>query len=158
MTVRVFKSGAFSAFGHNHEIAAPIAAGSVDSAAQRVELRIDARALRVRDPDVSEKDRAEIQKTMLGPDVLDVQRYPEIIFRSNAVESQGSGSWKIRGTLTLRGATRPVIVEATEKAGHYVGASLLMQTDFGIKPIRIAGGTVKVKDQVKIGFDIQLTR
>src|SRR2546426_9565205 len=69
MTVRVYRTGVFSALGHDHEIAAPIAGGSVDAAAHRVELRIDARALRVRDADASEKDRSEIQKTMLGPEV-----------------------------------------------------------------------------------------
>src|SRR5712691_3188894 len=49
MTVRVYKAGVFSAFGHDHEIAAPIAGGSADTAAHRVELRAVASALRVRD-------------------------------------------------------------------------------------------------------------
>ena len=156
MRVRVYRSGVFSALGHDHEIVAPIAAGSVDTNAQRVELRIDAKALRVRDADISEKDRAEIQKTMLGPEVLDVERNPEITFRSTAAGPQGSGSWSVRGNLTLHGATRPVAVVVSEKAGHYVGNALLKQTDFGIKPIRVAGGAVKVKDQARIEFDIQL--
>jgi len=30
----------------------------------------------------------------------------------------------------------------------------LKQTDFGIKPVTIAGGTVKVKDELTIEFDI----
>jgi hypothetical protein len=30
----------------------------------------------------------------------------------------------------------------------------LKQSAFGIEPIRIAGGTVKVKDEVKVEFDI----
>src|ERR687888_616416 len=71
MTVHVYKSGVFSAFGHNHEIAAPIAEGSFDEEKPAVELRVDARQLRVLDKDVSAKDRAEIQETMLGPKVLD---------------------------------------------------------------------------------------
>jgi polyisoprenoid-binding protein YceI len=158
MTVRVYKSGAFSAFGHDHEIAAPIASGSVDTAAQRVELRVAAAALRVRDPKASEKDRDEIQKTMLGPDVLDVERNREIVFQSTAVEAAGPGSWSVRGNLTLHGQTRPVTVEVSEKAGHYVGNSLLRQTEFGIKPTRIAGGTIKVKDEVRIEFDIRLAQ
>ena len=47
--------------------------------------------MRVRDAKVSDKDRAEIQKTMLGPEVLDVERYPEIVFRSTAAEKAASG-------------------------------------------------------------------
>jgi polyisoprenoid-binding protein YceI len=165
MTVRVYRTGVFSALGHDHEIAAPIAGGTVDTAARRVELHVNAAALRVRDADASEKDRSEIQKTMLGPEVLDTERHPEIVFRSTAAEPAGSGSrpagsgsWKLRGTLTLRGSERPVAVEVSEMAGHYVGHALLKQTDFGIKPVRVAGGTVRVKDEVRIEFDIQLAR
>src|SRR4051795_13591284 len=60
MTIRVSKSGLFSAFGHNHQISAPVAGGTVDLGARRAELRVDAKALRVRDQDVTEKDRAAI--------------------------------------------------------------------------------------------------
>jgi hypothetical protein len=34
----------------------------------------------------------------------------------------------------------------------------LKQRDFGITPVSVAGGTVKVKDQVKIEFDIATGR
>jgi len=158
MTVRVYKAGVLSAFGHDHEITAPIAAGKADPTAPRVELRVQAAALRVRDAKASEKDRAEIQKTMLGPEVLDADRHAEIVFRSTAVEPAGAGAWTVRGTLALHGETRPIAVEVREKEGHYVGSALLKQTDFGIKPVRVAGGTVKVKDQIRIEFDIQLAR
>ena len=30
------------------------------------------------------------------------------------------------------------------------------QSDFGIKPVRVAGGTVKVKDELETEFDIFL--
>jgi hypothetical protein len=45
-----------------------------------------------------------------------------------------------------------------EKAGHYVGSALIKLTEFGIKPVKVAGGTVKVKDEVRIEFDIQLAQ
>jgi hypothetical protein len=52
ITVRVYKTGLFSAFGHNHEIQAPIQSGEVkDSGSPSVELRVDARKLRVLDPE-----------------------------------------------------------------------------------------------------------
>ena len=35
----------------------------------------------MRDPKVSDKDGAEIQTTMLGPEVLDSGRFPEIVGR-----------------------------------------------------------------------------
>jgi polyisoprenoid-binding protein YceI len=158
MTVRVYKAGVFSAMGHEHEIAAPITDGVVDSAAHRVELHIKAGSLRVHDPNTSERDRDEIQKTMLGSDVLDVEDYTEIVFRSTAIEPAGSASWKVRGDLTLHGQTRPITVEIRESSGHYVGASRLKQTEFGMKPVKVAGGTIQVKDEVRVEFDIQLAR
>src|ERR1700727_1239865 len=67
MTIHVGKTGAFSGFGHEHEVRAPIRSGTVDTGAHSaVEMHVDARALRVIDQDASENDRAEVQKTMLG--------------------------------------------------------------------------------------------
>jgi len=158
MTVHVYRTGALSAFGHDHEISAPITGGSVDIAAHKVDLHVDAKALRVQDAAVSEKDRSEIQTTMLGPEVLDVARYPEIVFRSSSIEPAGEGAWKIIGNLILHGMPQPVTLDVLEKAGQFTGHALLKQTDFGIKPVKAGGGTVKVKDEVRIDFDVRLAR
>jgi polyisoprenoid-binding protein YceI len=155
--VRVFKTGFFSAFAHNHEIGAPITHGVIDTAEHAsVEMSVDARKLRVDDPEVSEKDRSDIQKTMLGPEVLDSERFPEINFKSTAVEPNGADRWTVRGDLTLHGQTRPVAVDVSYRAGHYTGQATLKQTEFGMKPVSVAGGTVKVKDVVRVEFDIQV--
>ena len=37
---------------------------------------------------------------------------------------------------------------------RYRGEVLIKQRDFGIEPIRVAGGTVKVKDELKVQFEI----
>jgi polyisoprenoid-binding protein YceI len=155
MTVRVYKAGALSVLGHDHEIAAPIAGGTADT--HHVELRVRAGALRVRDAKGSDKDHEKIQQTMAGPDVLDVARHPDIVFKSSAVEKVNEGSWRVRGNLSLHGETRPVAVEVSEKEGHYVGHSLLSLAEFGIKPVKVAGGTVRVKDEIRIEFNIVLT-
>ncbi len=156
MTVRVFKSGLFSAFGHNHVIRAPIAQGTFDEGPglPSVELQVDARQLQALDPELSAKDRAEVQQTMLGPSVLDSARFPEIRFRSLTIEKAGEGKWRVHGELTLRGQTRPVLVEVTGAQGHYSGSAKVRQTDFGIKPVSAAGGAIKVKDEVRVEFEI----
>ena len=60
ITVHVFKAGFFSAFGHNHEVRAPISAGSIgQGSSPSVELTIDTRKMLVVDADVSDKDRAD---------------------------------------------------------------------------------------------------
>jgi polyisoprenoid-binding protein YceI len=155
LTIHVGKTGAFSGLGHEHEVSAPIHSGTADTGSHpAVEVRVDARALRVIDKDESEKDRAEVQKTMLGPEVLDSDRYQEIVFKSTVAEPAGQGRWTLRGNLTLRGQTRPVTVQVTLKDGRYTGETTVKQTDFGIKPPGIAG--IRAKDEVKIEFDVRL--
>ena len=159
ITVRVYKSGFLSAFGHDHEIQAPIESGEVKGAdSPSVELRVAAHKLEVLDPEASEKTRAQIQETMEADKVLDVTRFPEIRFQSTAVEAKGSDHWIVRGTLALHGKERPVAVDVTLKGEHYRGSATLRQTEFGITPVTVAGGTVKVKDEVKIEFEIALVK
>ncbi len=156
LRIRVFKSGLFSAFAHNHEIDAPIAQGAVELSEQpSVALHVDARKLRVLDPDLSPGKRAEVQRTM-DSEVLDSSRFPEILFQSSAVERIAADHWTVRGNLTLHGQTRPIVMDAALRGGHYRGSATLKQRDFGITPVSIAGGTVKVKNEIKIEFDIVL--
>lgn len=153
MTVRVYKAGLLSFAGHDHEIRAPLAEGQVDDS-RAVSLRVEAKQLQVMDQEISAKDRAEIQHTMLGPEVLDSQQFPEIRFRSTAVAAAGPDQWTVHGELTLHGQTHPIALKATGDAGHYRGSVLLKQKDFGIKPYSAAGGTIKVKNEVEIVFEI----
>lgn len=156
--VHVSKAGVLSAFGHDHEIAAPITSGTVDAGAKRVEIHINATSMKVVDPGGSDKDRAEIQSTMLGPDVLDANQYREIVFRSTAAEGQSEGKWRVTGDLTLHGQSRPVVLEVADEGGHYAGTARIRQTEFAMKPVKVAGGTVRVKDEVQIEFDIRLSK
>lgn len=154
LTVRVYKTGLFSAFAHDHEIRAPIQNGVIDEDKNEVEFTVDARTLKVLDPEASEKDRAEIQSTMLGPKVLDSEKFPEIRFRSTSVGEGGDDKWIVRGDLTLHGQTHPVKVDVAGRDGHYLGSARLSQKDFGISPVSIAGGSIKVKDEVLVEFEI----
>jgi polyisoprenoid-binding protein YceI len=144
LTIHVGKTGAFSGLGHEHEVRAPIHSGTADTGSHpAVEIHVDARALRVIDKDDSEKDRAEVQKMMLGPEVLDSEHHQEIVFKSIAAESTGQGRWTLRGNLTLHGQTRPVTVHVTLKDGRYTGEAIVKQTDFGIRPPGKAGVRAK---------------
>ncbi len=154
ITVRVFKAGVFSAFGHEHEISAPIQQGSFTENPASVEITVDARRMRVMDKGISEKDRADIQQTMLGPKVLDSEKFPTIRFRSTRVELLGEGKWSLLGDLTIHGETRPVKVRVEGANGRYHGTAELKQKDFGITPVTVGGGAVKVKNELRIEFDI----
>ena len=153
--VNVSRSGLLSAFGHDHRITAPISSGSVRSeGGPRTEIAFDARALRVADGNLSDADRQKVQATLEGPEVLDAARYPEILFRSTGIESAGAGHWSVSGTLALHGETRPVRAEVTLSDRRYRGSAAFKLTDFGIQPPVVAGGTVRVRDEVRIVFDV----
>ena len=155
ITVHVFKSGLFRAFADNHVIQAPVTDGSLDDGATpQVQLVVDAQRMRVLDPGLSPGDREQVQTRMLGPEVLDARRFPQIRFQSMTVERLSTNSWLVRGELTLHGQTHVLTVKVALEQGRYNGSTLFKQTDFGMRPISIAGGTVRVKDEVKIGFDI----
>jgi polyisoprenoid-binding protein YceI len=68
-----------------------------------VEVTIDAASI-----DTAEARRDE---HLRGADFLDVERYPEITFRSTSVKPGRRGRWHVTGDLTLRGVTRPVTLD-----------------------------------------------
>jgi hypothetical protein len=157
LIVHAFKSGLFSGFADNHEINAPITEGSVDENTPGVNFVIESRTMKVLDPQMSADKRRQIQDRMLGPEVLDVERFPKITFESTRVERAGQGQFVVEGRLSLHGVTRPVSVKVRDENGRFLGTCTLKQRDYGIEPISIVGGTVKVKDELKIDFDIRAT-
>jgi polyisoprenoid-binding protein YceI len=56
--------------------------------------------------------------------------------------------------LALHGVTKSVVLTVKRVGDSYTARTTLKQTDFGIKPISVGGGMIKVKDQVEIDFTI----
>jgi polyisoprenoid-binding protein YceI len=154
--IHVGKSGLFSAAGHEHWVAAPIAEGNIaETEPQHIWFRVEAGKMKVEDdPKVSPADQAQVQETMQTK-VLDSADYPEISFRSTSIEKNNDG-WLVQGDLTLRGQTHSLSAVVHKSQNAYVGRCQIKQTDFGIKPITVAGGTVKVKDELQVEFSIML--
>lgn len=164
-TIRAFATGLFSSFGHNPTLAVRDFSGEAQFAADTLEgasltLKIKADSLSVQD-NVSDKDRREIERTM-NQQVLETAKYPEIVFKTTGVTSSKSGdgqfSVNLTGELTMHGVTnkQPVsaqiaIIGNTLRA-H--GEFSVLQTSYGIKPVSIGGGAVKLKDELKCSFDI----
>jgi polyisoprenoid-binding protein YceI len=112
--------------------------------------------MRVLDPRLSAGKRANVQSNMLGPQVLDAAKYPRIEFRSTSIENRANGVLHVDGNLELHGQTRPISFDAAPgENGAFTGSANVRQTDFGITPIRIAGGAVSVRDDVRVEFTIQ---
>jgi polyisoprenoid-binding protein YceI len=165
-TVQAFAEGLFSAFGHDPVIAIRDFTGEIKCAPDTlnggvVRMTVRAASLAASD-DVKEKDRAEID-SMMHADVLETERYPEIVFESTNVSASrlGQGRYRARviGNLGLHGATQNNLwihaeVKTSEDALRAKGEFTLKQTDYGIKPVKVAGGTLKVKNELKFSFDI----
>jgi polyisoprenoid-binding protein YceI len=164
-TVRAFAAGFLSGLGHNPVIAIREFSGEVNFASadlikSSVGMTIQAVSFEVQN-DVSEKDRAEISRTM-NDQVLEVKRFPEIAFESRQVSGMQLGEslyvLKIEGDLLLHGVTRPTSISANVAPAHdklrAYGEFSIKQLDFRIKPVSVAGGALKVKDEIKLSFDI----
>ena len=150
-TIHVGKTGLFSFAVHEHKVRSPITDGAIDETGEgHIWLRIDARALTV----LPEKDQAEVQTTM-QTQVLESDRFPEIRFASTKVHRVAADRWKVEGNLTLHGQTHPATAEVNRAGNNYEGKSSIKQTDFGIQPVSVAGGTVKVKNELTIEFWIK---
>jgi polyisoprenoid-binding protein YceI len=150
-TIHVGKAGLFSMAGHEHRVAAIINQGVLDDSGEgHISLRIDAHKLIV----LPEKDQPEVQTTMQTK-VLESDRFPEIRFDSTTVQKLAADRWKVEGNLTLHGQTHPVIAEVHRNGNRYEGRSTIKQTDFGIQPVSVGGGAVKVKNELGVEFSIQ---
>jgi len=155
ISIHVGKAGLFSAAGHEHWVDAPIASGTMsETAPAHVEFTVEAARMIVRaDAKVDANTYAQIQKDMEEM-TLAIKTYPVITFRSSRVEKLGEGQWKVAGDLSLHGVTRQVQLMVTRTGGAFTAHTVLKQTDFGIKPVSIGGGVVKVKNELEIDFQI----
>jgi len=157
VTVRTSTVAAAGALSNDHVVQAPLSEGTFDEAIPHLQIVIDARRLRVVDPGRSAKDRQDVLARMLGPDVLDVKRYQWITFHSITIERDPKGGWLVNGELELHGNIRALPVRVVRENGRYKGSVTVRQSDYGIVPLSLAGGAVKVKDEVTIDFDILVT-
>jgi polyisoprenoid-binding protein YceI len=164
-TVRAFAGGMLSAMGHNPTMAIRNFTGEVtfdaaDPEKGTLHMQVRADSLQVTD-DIKSKDRTEMESTM-KQHVLQSAKYPNITFDAavaSAIQlSEGRYYVTLNGTLSLRGATglAPVRVQVS-LLGDMLRASgdfSILQTDYDIPLVSVAGGALKLKDELKFSFDI----
>jgi len=164
-TVQVFSGGLLSAFGHNPTIAISNFVGEAQVNPDDVEhsslrITVKAESLTVKD-NVADKDRREMERAM-HEEILETASYPEIIYECTNISAtkagEGQYSVTLTGDLTLHGVTRshmvPARVALTEDSLRAFGTFTLMQTDYDLKLASVAGGALKVKDELKFSFNI----
>ncbi len=164
-TVQAFADGLLSVFGHNPTLAICGFGGDAHFAPDATEaasllILVQAASLAVIGK-VSDKDRAEIERAT-REEVLETTRHPEIVFVSTSVAANqtGEGAYhvKLAGDLSLHGVTRRQLIDAdvtiSDGSLRAQGEFPLRQADYNIKTVSVGGGMLKVKDELKLSFDI----
>lgn len=171
VAIHVGKAGALSfVAGHTHEITGRIERGTIDfdpgdPSRSHVHLAILATSLAVSSANEPPADVAKVQETMDSDRVLDVNRYPEVVFDSTSITVSARHSSDVdlivAGQLSIHGVTHPtsVRVHATIEDQNVTasGQFSLNQTEYGITPIKVAG-VVAVKDRLDINFTVVARR
>lgn len=143
---------------------AKLALDPADPTRTTVEATVDPRSLALPAPP------AGFTQALLGPDWLDAGRYPQISFRSTAVELTGADTARIHGDLTLHGQTKPIVLEAKFNGG-YAGNSFdpharigfsahgaFKRSDFGVSyGLPPPHSTMGVGDEVSVVLEAEFT-
>lgn len=164
-TAQAFAAGLLSAFAHSPTFAVRdyrgelrIEAGRADGLGLDLTARADSLDLLDK---VSDSDRREIDQRMRR-DVLQVAAFPEIVYRAADVpaESIGRGEFRLRigGRLTLHGVTQPRPIDAVLRVFQdgvlLRGECPLRLSDYRIAPVTALGGTIKLKDELRLAFEL----
>lgn len=158
--------GLFWFKGHDHLVAVKEFDGEAQLNPDQINpasLEIEARAASLAetssvftDPQKQIIDK-ELREIVLRPD-----QYPEITFRSTAVNGQkmtgDQYDLKITGDLTLHGVTRQITIPAKVTINgndlRAVGEFSIDRSDFKVKATSAFHGLVQVRDRIKFEFDI----
>jgi polyisoprenoid-binding protein YceI len=130
--------------------------------ATQLTASVDAKSLETDYPDPKYDFNAELT----GEQWLNAAKFPEIAFRTTQVEDLGNNALRVHGELTLRGVTKPMVLDATYNGGYAgfamdpqarVGFSAhgtLKRSDFGISGgIPAAGTNIGVGDRIEVTIE-----
>ena len=140
---------------------AAIEADPEDLTTANIEFTVDVASI-----DTRNEDR---DNHLRSADFFDVEKYPEMTFRSHKIVKKSEGEYEVTGALTIHGITRPETFlvtyegqardpEGNVKAG-FSGHGTINRSEYGLTwNAALEAGGVMVGDQVKISVDIEATR
>jgi polyisoprenoid-binding protein YceI len=164
-TVRAFATGMLAALGHNPTIGILDVEGEIvlnPDALEQSSLRMEIQTASMSViGDVSEKDREEVNRRM-HKEVLESGDFPFVIYEcthESASKIREGEYWLgLNGELTLHGVTRSHAVSARLSLNgntlRATGDFSLRQSDYGIAPVSVMGGAIRLKDELKLNFAI----
>ncbi len=164
-TVQAFAAGMLSFLGHNPTFAVRDFQGEVrldptTGADAWLRVVVQADSLHLADK-VSDGDRRQIEGTMRG-EALETAAYPEIVFESTEVAvgppAGANRPMHVAGQMSLHGVTRPAQFDSTLTlyidGFRLAGEFLLNQSDYRMRPVVALGGTLRLKDPVRVVFNV----
>lgn len=146
--------------GEFHAVNGTVVFDDSDVAKSSVNVTIDATTVDTREPD---RD-----KHLRSADFFDVTNHPTMTFVSTRVEPAGPGKLKVTGDLTIRGVTKPVVLEVSAPKAPIKdpwgmqrtavsGSTKINRQDFGVAWNKnLDSGGVVVGDNVDITFDVEM--
>ena len=156
VTIRIGHDGFLGRFFSDIVVRAPLMEGAVEEAIPHMQVVFEARQVRTIDGGWSARDREAVQAQLIGPNVLDIERFPFITYHSITIERRSADEWLIHGELELHGRILPVLATARRHGDRFHGSATVHPSAFGIAPISRWGGWVRVKDDVAVEFDVVL--
>jgi polyisoprenoid-binding protein YceI len=161
LQVRTYREGVAAKAGHDLIIAVTRWDATVEVAGEwTITLNADPRSLEVREglrgvKPLTDKDRAEILKNI---DAKVLGGHP-ISFHSTHVRPvDESGRLTVEGELSMAGSARPLTAHLTVGDGGAISGTIpLAQSNWGIKPYRGLMGALKVRDEVEIVIEANLS-
>ncbi len=104
-----------------------------------------------------------------SPDFFDAEKHPKATFKSSKATAAGANKAKIEGILTIRGVSKPVVLEAEVlgfgpgMGGHWVGGfeakTRINRQDFGVAWNKaIEGGGLVLSNDVDLVINIEAGR
>lgn len=116
--------------------------------------------------------KVDFNGLLRGQDFLAAAAFPQMTYRSTAVQLTGPRTARITGDLTFRGVTRPVVLEATFNGGYPAGGmdpsgarigfsakGSLKRSEFGMKTgLPAPGSQIGVGDLVELIIETEFTQ
>ncbi|MFV1997271.1 MAG: YceI family protein [Acidiferrobacterales bacterium] len=173
IVIQVYKNNVFRILGHNHIISTRSITGTINWNKANLqettfELAIPVDSFQVDDAelrkqagkrfthDINDSARKGTRKNMLGRKVLDALNFPRIIVRSQSIKQNKTSQLDVVINLKIHGISRsvvvPVVLEQTAEVISVKGKLSLLQSDYGIKPLSAAFGSIVVSDRIDVRF------
>jgi polyisoprenoid-binding protein YceI len=171
--ILVYRGGTLGRLGHNHVLSSRSLSGDAwlhpDFTRSGFQITLPVESLIIDDvqtrvvhgeqfaAQVPQKDIDGTRRNLMKPEVLDVERFPQIRLASSALTGTAADP-KVMAQVTIKDVIRELEIPMTlSLEGGQLQASGefdILQSDFGITPFSVALGALQVQDRLHVVYRI----